>query len=515
MPEKPGILRFLYEGYYLDSASAEIVDVSGNAIGKTYSVNGQSRTLWSWTVNGAGSSGTLVINEATAERYVSYRYYGIKLTAKPYQYNVVYDTAGGTPAVTDSNTYLYTDTFIVPGTIPTKEGYVFTGWKVGNSSTILAPGESMALNQAPYTGTGATRTVTLTAQWLDEEQAEDTKIYYTIKVSLKQHDGTVTDVIIESAYEGMPLYIFEEALRAKVEADTGLDMSEYDLGESVNLYIDSVTSGQEFGVEFDERHYDIVVESASEEALYDGAEHTASGFHTHVTIHGEQYAVTDQGDNHLSFEYKNNTYTISGLTTANPTETDAGTYPNTISVGTVQVVNSHGTDVTEQCAVSTQNGNLKINKRVVTLTSATDSKSYDGEPLTNDEVTVGGDGFISGEGATYDVTGSQTLVGSSSNTFSYTLNAGTKEGNYTISKNEGTLTVTDVDVPDDLVVTKTADEGPYDFGEEVTFNITAKNIYAEAKTITLSEIEGVTLEESTFANVAPGAEIQTTEMNTR
>ena len=34
-----------------------------------------------------------------------------------------------------------------------------------------------------------------------------------------------------------------------------------------------------------------------------------------------------------------------------------------------------------------------INKRQVTLTSATDSKVYDGKPLTNDEVTVSGDGW--------------------------------------------------------------------------------------------------------------------------
>jgi len=41
----------------------------------------------------------------------------------------------------------------------------------------------------------------------------------------------------------------------------------------------------------------------------------------------------------------------------------------------------------------------------VTLTSATDSKVYDGTALTNDTVTVTGDGWATGEGATYDVTG--------------------------------------------------------------------------------------------------------------
>ena len=87
-------------------------------------------------------------------------------------------------------------------------------------------------------------------------------------------------------------------------------------------------------------------------------------------------------------------------------------------------------------------GKLTIKKRTVTLTSATDSKPYDGTALTNDKVTVGGQGFAEGQGATYKVTGSQTLVGKSANTFKYTLNEGTKAANYEIKTVNGTLEVT-------------------------------------------------------------------------
>ena len=66
------------------------------------------------------------------------------------------------------------------------------------------------------------------------------------------------------------------------------------------------------------------------------------------------------------------------------------------------------------------------------------------------------------------------------------------------------------EVKDDLVVTKTAENKQYKLGEAVTFTITATNIYAEARNITLTEIEGVTLETSTFENVAGGATITTT-----
>ena len=64
-------------------------------------------------------------------------------------------------------------------------------------------------------------------------------------------------------------------------------------------------------------------------------------------------------------------------------------------------------------SVETGYGKLSITPRSVTMTSATDSKEYDGSALTNDEVKETGDGFIEGEGATYDVTGSQTEVGES------------------------------------------------------------------------------------------------------
>ncbi len=93
-----------------------------------------------------------------------------------------------------------------------------------------------------------------------------------------------------------------------------------------------------------------------------------------------------------------------------------------------------------------QIANLKIKKRNVTLTSRSDSKQYDGTALTNHNVDVTGEGFANGirgpEGATYNITGSQTPVGSSPNYFpSYTLQKNTDANNYNITTAEGTLTV--------------------------------------------------------------------------
>ena len=89
----------------------------------------------------------------------------------------------------------------------------------------------------------------------------------------------------------------------------------------------------------------------------------------------------------------------------------------------------------------------KITKRSVTLTSATVSKVYDGSALTNTDITVSGDGFVEGEGATYSVTGTQTEVGNSANSFEYKLNEKTLASNYNITKVVGTLTITAAPAP--------------------------------------------------------------------
>jgi hypothetical protein len=128
------------------------------------------------------------------------------------------------------------------------------------------------------------------------------------------------------------------------------------------------------------------------------------------------------------------------------------------------------------------------------------------------------------------VTGSQTLVGSSNNVPSdaeVVTKSGEGEGAtetpapyYVITYKNGTLTVTDQNVTPSLVVTKsheakTEGEDKYAEGETVTFDISVKNIYNTAKTITLTEIPGVTLAQTSFNNVDPGETKTTTATYTR
>ena len=168
---------------------------------------------------------------------------------------------------------------------------------------------------------------------------------------------------------------------------------------------------------------------------------------------------------------------VSGLKTIAKAGLDVGDYPVTLDYSGMKIttiidgvevdikdmfiVEIEGSKVTDEESKSTTIdpanpkdpeivAYLHVTKRNVTLTSGSATKQYDGTPLTKDGVTVGGDGFANGsirgqEGATYNVTGSQTAVGSSGNPFTYTLKPeNTFAGNYNITVNYGTLTVTPV-----------------------------------------------------------------------
>ena len=267
-------------------------------------------------------------------------------------------------------------------------------------------------------------------------------------------------------------------------------------GTNANNYDIQKTEGRLTVTDRTEKYEVTLVANSNLNNTYDGTPKSATGVETDkFTINGVEY-------------------TVSGYTTSNPTEVNAGTYPNTIS-GNYTVTDAENNDVTAQFTVNTTNGQLVIAKKTVTLKSADLSKPYDGTPLENgNEPLEVEDGWVDGEGATYTFTGTQTLVGSSDNTFEIVPNEGTNPDNYDIIPEYGLLTITDdATVP---VITKTHDaaHGEYKLDEEVTFNIRVTNLYNEVKTITLNELPGVTFEngnsEIVFADVAPGDFRETT-----
>ena len=188
----------------------------------------------------------------------------------------------------------------------------------------------------------------------------------------------------------------------------------------------------------------VTITGNTDSKIYDGNEHSVTGYTT--AIDNQLYTVSD--------------FTFTGEAIAKGT--DANTYKMGLKAEQFENNNTNFTNV--EFAVT--DGSLQINPRSVKLTSATDEKVYDGQPLTNGVVTVSGDGFVKGEGAAYNVTGSQTNVGSSDNTFTYMLNPGTKAGNYAIEQKEGTLTVTPVTAEVTVTITGNKSTVTYNGAEQ-------------------------------------------------
>ena len=154
-------------------------------------------------------------------------------------------------------------------------------------------------------------------------------------------------------------------------------------------------------------------------------------------------------------------------------------YTAAVNAGTVEVTITGIGNYTGTAKTS-----YEITKRNVTLTSATDSKVYDKTPLTNSNITIGGDGFVKEEGATYNVTGSQTSVGESDNEFTYTLKSNTKAENYNITTHNGKLIVTAEASEVTVVITGRNGTFPYDGTEKSVkgydVSITQGSTYTEA-----------------------------------
>ena len=108
-------------------------------------------------------------------------------------------------------------------------------------------------------------------------------------------------------------------------------------------------------------------------------------------------------------------------------------YKNVISAQTIYV-KAENTNYMD----SEGTGTLTITQAPLTVTTNSASKTYDGSALTASGSFTG---LVNDETATFSVTGTQTAIGSSANSYSLTWNGTADANNYSISEALGTLTV--------------------------------------------------------------------------
>lgn len=294
--------------------------------------------------------------------------------------------------------------------------YTFNGWKNGNEDVN---GETI-----PISGN-----VTLTGSWSQTANTASYTVNYLWNGEQIQAPTTG-----DNAMHGDKITI----------TDTSIDGYTLIPGQQTSMTIG--TGENVLNLNY---YKNVTLTANSDTVTYDSKEHTVTG-----------YTSAPEG---VTFE----------SVSASGSGTDANTYNVTFGNNPVGTYNNL------YYVAAANPGTLTINKRSVTLTSASASKVYDGTPLTKPEVTVGGDGFVDGEGATYNVTGTITNVGETKNTFTYTLDEGTKATNYTITKTEGTLKITkaptytfDLNDPDTIKVNKEF-KSMYGRSAEKSFTATA------------------------------------------
>ena len=166
---------------------------------------------------------------------------------------------------------------------------------------------------------------------------------------------------------------------------------------------------------------------------------------------------------------------------------NAGSYALTLDPEKIKIVDANNKDVSEMYARTILPGKLTINKRSVLITSQSATKTYDGSALTRPAVTITGDGFVPGELAKAEATGSITNVGSTPNAIRYTTTGAFNAANYSIALSVGTLTVTEKPKPE----------------PRRTFNLTINYVYQNGKRAAASYNRGGLKNGETFDITSP------------
>lgn len=468
---------------YISGNATQPSDVMNEQFPETKTVDGVTYTFSGWYLDQSFTQPATFPYTVNSSTNFYAKYVG--------GFQVVYDLAGGSWTNSDATTYIAQEgsTQTVKSE-PTREGYKFTGWTIEGlpDTTALKSGDTFAMPAG---------NVTITANW---QELLSYRIKYLEKGTEKQladpdtRYGEQSEKVSADA-KTIDGYHLADGCSSPIEKTLGSSDNDitfwYEKNSaeySVNYYLngteqkvaDSETKSAPWGTQV--KASDLAKDIDGYTAVPNQDATITVDLNGNNSINVYYYQNVSLKANSAEVAYNGKDQSVSGFTgapggadfsgiTVGANGTDADTYPAQFAEGAVGTV-----DKTEKYIVaSVENGSLVIGKAEVTLKSADLSKKYDGTALENGGTALATeDGFVEGEGATYTFTGSQTLVGSSANAFTYTLNEGTKAENYDIEKTEGKLTVTDREEADKYEITVTANSATetYDGTEKTASGVT-------------------------------------------
>ena len=371
--------------------------------------------------------------------------YTITASGKAEQGNYSVTYVAGTLTITSQS--------IDPGTDPEKPNPDYTGAKVNSPSDAVYDGNEHMWS--PTVTDKADKKLEAGTDYTVEYSTSDFTNVGTIEVVIKgkgNYSGTV-----KRSYKVTPKeYTVTTDSATKTYSGTALTASGKVEGIVSGETVEFTTTGSQTEVGTSKNTYELVWKSAKK-SNYKLASETIGELTVKAksivpddkdTPELEKTGITVNEPSDSKYDGKEHKEVLTVTDTKTGKELVAGTdYSVTYSSDLVNA----GTVKVTVAGLGNYSGSFtktyKITKRSVTLTSATVSKVYDGSALTNTDIAVSGDGFVEGEGASYEVTGSQTEVGNSANSFEYKLNEKTLASNYNITKVVGTLTITAAPAP--------------------------------------------------------------------
>ena len=370
--------------------------------------------------------------------------YTITASGKAEQGNYSVTYATGTLTITSQS--------IDPGTDPEKPNPDYTGAKVNSPSDEVYDGKE---HKWIPTVTDKSKTLELGKDYTVEYSTSDFTNVGTIEVTITgkgNYSGTV-----KRTYKVTPKeYTVTTDSATKTYSGTALTAGGKVEGIVSGETVEFTTTGSQTEVGTSKNTYELVWKSAKA-TNYTLAKESIGKLTVKAksivpddkdTPDSDKTGITVTEPSDSKYDGKEHREVLTVTDTKTGKELVAGTdYSVTYSSDLVNA----GTVTIKVAGLGNYTGSFtktyKITKRSVTLTSATVSKVYDGSALTNTDITVSGDGFVEGEGASYEVTGTQTEVGNSANAFEYKLNENTLASNYNITKVVGTLTITAAPAP--------------------------------------------------------------------
>ena len=412
-----------------DGEEHTVEGYTGAPEGVTFDITASGTGIDAGTYDVTFSDGTVGKTDTTAKYIVTDTVNG-KLTISPIADKVTVTITG------------HKDTAIYDGTEKS-----VTGYDVASNNALYTADDFTFSGTAEAKGTDAdTYQMGLTADMFKNTSKNFSNVKFEVKdgsLTINKCLVTITAENVTTVYDGKSPVVKDYTILREVS--NGDPVNTLPTGHKIDSYV-TYSSGVDAGV------YDWF--SMKDATILDAKDKDVTSNYDidygcgTLTIKPREITLTSEGGSKVydgtpltKPEVKVTGSFVDGEVTdikATGTITDVGTVTNTIEYTATDKFKTDNYDITKN------EGKLEVTKREVTLTSASDSKVYDGTALTNGTVNVGGKGFAKGEGATYNVTGTITNVGEVNNTFTYTLNKGTKAENYEITEELGTLKVTPI-----------------------------------------------------------------------